>query len=123
MVSETVRVLIVEDDPIQSLLLEKLFSSLDYKVIGKAESGRAAIDLAIKLKPDLITMDIMLTDEIDGIEAAKEIQKEIKTDLVFMSGNKDENLLKRASETDFKGFFRKPLDMRELKNFFSRVVY
>jgi len=117
MTFDNAQVLIVEDDPIQSLLLEKLFLSLDYKVIGKAESGRAAIDLAVKLKPDLITMDIMLTDDIDGIEAAKEIQKEIETDLIYISGNRDESILKRASETDYKGFFRKPLDMRELKFF------
>ena len=120
---ENLQVLIVEDDPIQSLLLEKLFVSLDYKVAGKAESGRAAIDLAVKLKPDIITMDIMLTDDIDGIDAAKEIQKEIETDLVYISGNKDEDIIKRASETDFIAFFRKPFDMRELKNFFSHVVH
>lgn len=115
-------VLIVEDDPIQSLLLEKMFLSIGYTIAGKAESGQEAINKAIKLKPDLITMDIMLTDDIDGIEAAKEIQKEIDTDLVYISGNRDEDMLERASETDYKMFFRKPFNMIDLRLFFGKPV-
>lgn len=120
--SEKLSVLIVEDDPIQSLLLERLFLSIGYTIAGKAESGQEAINKAIKLKPDLITMDIMLTDDIDGIEAAKEIQKEIDTDLVYLSGNRDESMLERASETDYKEFFSKPFNMKELRFFFEKSV-
>lgn len=119
MVSKTVRVLIVEDDLIQTLLLEKFFQKIGYKIVGKADSGRDAIELATRLKPDLITMDIMLVDDIDGIMAAKEIQKTIKTNLVYISGNRDEDILKRASETDFIGFFQKPFNMRELESFLT----
>jgi len=119
MASDKIEVLIVEDDPIQSLLLEKMFLSLGYKVLGKAVSGKLAIDLAKKFNPDLITMDIMLTDDIDGIEAAKVIQSHMKVDLVYLSGNKDADILNCASETDFERFFRKPYNFNELKNFFS----
>lgn len=120
--SEKLSVLIVEDDPIHSLLLKKLFLSLGYTIAGKAESGQEAINKAIKLKPDLITMDIMLSDDVDGIEAAKEILKEIDTNLVYLSANRDKNILKRASETDYKKFFSKPLNMNELRNFFGKPV-
>lgn len=120
--SSIFKVLIVEDDPIQSLLLDRLLTSLGYTIVGKAESGHEAINLANKLKPDLITMDIMLSGNIDGIEAAKVIQKERDVALVYLSGNKDKNIHSRASETSYMKFFRKPFDLRSLKNFFEELI-
>ncbi len=122
MIRDNVAVLIVEDDLLQSLLLQKLSLSLGYVVVGKAETGQEAIDLATNLKPDLIMMDIMLADDIDGIEAAIEIQKVIDVDLVYLSANKDKNILKRVSETNYREFFRKPFAIELLKDFLGQYV-
>lgn len=116
------RVLIVEDEPIQSLVLEKLLRTLNYEIVAKAESGREAIDTALKLRPDLITMDIMLTDDIDGIEAALRIQEELDTILVYVSGNMDDNILERAADTHYKKFFKKPYDIHKLRDFFKNIT-
>lgn len=44
----------------------------DIQVVGEADNGRAAIDLVLKLKPDIILMDLVM-EEMDGIEATKQI--------------------------------------------------
>ncbi len=76
------KVLIVEDDKVLSLLLTKMMEKMDMNVIATVTEGREAIRLAKELLPDLILMDIMLEDDVDGIDAMINIQKEdIKTRL------------------------------------------
>lgn len=116
------KVLIVEDDLVQSFLLETVFSSLGFSIVGKVTTGAGAIELAQLHRPDIISMDIMLDDDIDGIDAAKEIQKFLKTKLIYVSGNKDQYTLKRASETDYCCFFQKPLLLDELKKVLNELV-
>lgn len=70
------KVLIVEDDKVLSLLLTKMMEKMDMEVIATVTEGGEAIRLAKELTPDLILMDIMLEDDIDGIEAMITIQKE-----------------------------------------------
>ena len=118
MTSYKLKVLIVEDDTLQSLMLEKMLKKLDFAICGKADKGQEAIELAKTNKPDLITMDIMLADDIDGIQAAKQIQKDSDADLIYLSGNKDENTLRRVSETRYKKFFCKPFNIKELEYYF-----
>ena len=122
MCGEIKRVLIVEDDPVQALLLREVFGSINYIVIGIAESGSAAIKMAEVLLPDVITMDIMLSDDIDGIEAATEIQKKIDVDLIFISGNADPEIMERASKTKYRSFLRKPYNLLVIRNLFSSEV-
>lgn len=122
MCGEIKRVLIVEDDPVQALLLRKVFESINYIVIGIAESGSNAIKMAEDLSPDVITMDIMLSDDIDGIEAATEIQKKIDVDLIFISGNADPEIMERASKTKYRSFLRKPYNLLDIRNLFSSEV-
>lgn len=117
-----IKVLIVEDNFIQSFLLEKVYISLGFSIVGKVTTGAEAIELAQLHKPDIISMDIMLDDDIDGIEAAKEIQKFLKTKLIFISGNKDLYILNRASEIDYCWFFQKPVSFDELKKVLHELV-
>lgn len=122
MCGEIKRVLIVEDDPVQALLLRKVFESINYIVIGIAESGSNAIKMAEDLSPDVIIMDIMLSDDIDGIEAATEIQKKIDVDLIFISGNADPEIMERASKTKYRSFLRKPYNLLDIRNLISSEV-
>ncbi len=69
-----VRVLIVEDDPMMQLGLEQsLASQPDIDVVGRADDGYLAIDAAVKLKPDIVVMDIGLP-RMDGIAATAKIK-------------------------------------------------
>jgi two-component system, NarL family, response regulator LiaR len=69
-----IRVLIVEDDPMMQLGLEQsLASAPGITVIGQAEDGYLAVEQALKLKPDVIVMDIGLPRQ-DGIAATQQIK-------------------------------------------------
>ncbi|MBC8932694.1 response regulator transcription factor, partial [Escherichia coli] len=49
----------------------------DMEVVGEAENGREGADMALELRPDIILMDLVM-DEMDGIEATKEIMQNWK---------------------------------------------
>lgn len=114
-------ILIVEDEMIQSILLEKLIKSLGYKVIGKVTTGADAIEMALKLKPDVITMDISLQDDIDGIMATKSIQDKSMIPVIYISGNSDKYNYERAEKTTFIDFIPKPVNKESLAKSFSKA--
>jgi len=67
------KILVVEDNETNMYLCTRILKSGGYEVI-QATSGGQGVELAIKEKPDLILMDIQLTD-MDGLEATKKIRE------------------------------------------------
>src|SRR4029078_6116816 len=70
-----IRILMAEDNDLVALTLEEQLKGLGYDVIGVARTGAEAIDLASRLSPDLIIMDIRMP-EIEGTEAAARINQQ-----------------------------------------------
>lgn len=96
-------ILIVEDDLIQSFLLENVVESLNHCVLGTTMYGERAVDLVDELKPDIIFMDIALAGDMNGIESAQMINAKSKTAIFYVTGNswaKDEERLKSSKFED-----------------------
>ncbi|WP_138431656.1 response regulator [Fodinibius saliphilus] len=108
-------VLIVEDDMIISMVLERMILKLGHNVLNKVITGRDAIDNAFELEPDLILMDIQLKDDIDGISAMQEIRKKSDVSVIYITGNSDQYNLSRAKETNYVDYLIKPIQMSHLK--------
>lgn len=108
------KVLIVEDDMIISLVVENMINKLGHNLVGKAASGDEAIELAKEHKPDIILMDIRLKGEMDGIEAVIEIKKHIKTAVIYLTGNSDKVNYDRAKATECVDLISKPFTIGEL---------
>lgn len=109
------KVLIVEDDMIISMVLERMVLKLQHEVVAKVITGREAIDAARHHSPDLILMDIQLKDDIDGITAMQEIRKTSAVHVIYITGNSDQYNLSRARRTDFVDYLVKPIQMNDLK--------
>jgi CheY-like chemotaxis protein len=109
------KVLIVEDDMIISMVLERMILKLGHEVINKVITGQGAIDSARELDPDLILMDIQLKDDIDGISAMQKIRKNSDVHVIYITGNSDQYNLSRAKKTNFVDYLVKPIQMSHLK--------
>lgn len=116
------RVLIVEDEMIQSMVLESMVTEFGYQVIGKARTGREAIDLALEMEPDIITMDISLNDDIDGITAAQQIQEVSQIPIIYITGNTDRYNYQRAIKTYYIDILSKPINKKNLQQTFLKAV-
>ena len=68
-----IRVLFVDDHEMVRIGVSSYLSAqADIEVVGEADNGRTAIDMALELRPDIILMDLVMK-EMDGIEATKHI--------------------------------------------------
>ena len=85
-----IRVLVAEDSlTVRELLTEILQSDSGITVVGQAKNGVEAVELATRLKPDLITMDIQMP-VMDGFEATKEIMVRAPTPILIVSSSVSE---------------------------------
>ena len=108
--SETI--LVVEDEP---ALRDTLSYNLkkDGFTVAAVGDGRAALDSARNLKPDLIILDIMLP-ELDGFEVARILRKEMNTPILMLTARDDEIDRVVGLEVGADDYLTKPFSMREL---------
>ena len=66
------KILIADDAPIIRLMIKDIVEFNGYEVVGEASNGKEAVEMYNNLKPDLVTMDIIMP-EMDGIEALEAI--------------------------------------------------
>jgi PAS domain S-box-containing protein len=108
-------ILIVEDESVVSLDIQQYLDKLGYHIEGIARSGKEAIEKAQKTRPDLILMDIVLKNKMDGIEAASVIKKRYDIPCLFITAYSDNKKLKRVRLTQPYGYIIKPFSKEELK--------
>ena len=83
--SEELKLLIAEDEPVARQALARLFDlETDIFVVGEAENGEVAVDLTRRLMPDVVLMDIRMSD-IDGIEATSALLLENPDSRILMA--------------------------------------
>lgn len=117
------RILIVEDEAVTSVMLEKTLKELGYEVVGSAFDGKEAIELARDKRPDLILMDIRIQGDMDGIETAKQIYQQYNIPSIYLTAHSDEDTIKRAVESGPFGYLIKPFKERELYSNIEMVAH
>ncbi|KHK04197.1 Response regulator/sensory box/HDIG domain protein [Desulfovibrio sp. TomC] len=96
---------------------------LGYAVVGIADTGEQAVDMAGELVPDLILMDIMLAGKMDGVEAAACIRDRYAVPVVFLTAHSDRATLRRAGGAGPYGYLIKPFEERELQSALEIALY
>ncbi|HBT39586.1 MAG: Response regulator receiver protein [Thermotoga sp. 50_1627] len=102
------RVLIVDDAAFMRMLLKDIITKAGYEVAGEAANGVEAVEKYKELKPDVVTMDIMMP-EMDGITAIKKI-KEIDPNakIIVCSAMGQQAMVIEAIQAGAKDFIVKP---------------
>ncbi len=114
--TDKVKILIVEDEAIIALELQKQLESMGYQVTSLVASGEEAVLMAQEEKPDLVLMDITLSGRTSGIEAASQIRTNSSIPVIYLTAHSNEETLKRATQTDPYGYLIKPVGNIELHN-------
>lgn len=111
---EKIKILLVEDELIIMMELKHRLIAMGYIIVATAIAGQEAIDKALKYKPDIILMDIILKGKMDGIEAASIIKETLDIPIIFVTANTDIETIQRAKITDPFGYLVKPIEEKEL---------
>jgi response regulator NasT len=108
-----VRVLIADDEPIIRLDLRQMLESLGYEVVGEADDGKAAVELAREHKPDVCILDVKMPI-MDGIEAVDIITDENIAPTILLTAYSDKELIDRARAAGVFAYLVKPFKPSDL---------
>lgn len=115
------KILIAEDELIIAYTLKSMLEKLNFIVISSVTSSKEAISETINKKPDLILMDIFLSDDIDGITAVEEIHKKTNTPVIFLTASTDPSTVDRAKAINYSHLLNKPFDQDDLHKTIDQI--
>jgi len=116
------RILVADDAKFMRKLLAKRLEEGGYEVVGEAETGSEAIALYERIKPDLVTMDLVMPD-MSGIDAIKEIvSRDPKARIVVVSAMGQQSLVSEAMSAGARDFVVKPFHPSVVLEVIGRVL-
>ncbi len=116
------KILIVEDNFIIQMFLEEILSGIGHEVLDSTDNGDDALAMAKEHSPDVILLDIGLSDGWNGIELAGIINEKYQIPIVFLTGNSDYATLEKAKSKGPLHIINKPIDEDKLKTEFDIIV-
>lgn len=108
------KVFIVEDDKFITAIFTMFLKDLGHELVGRTSVGQEAIELCKVLKPDVVLMDIHLEGNIDGIQTAEMLKREIEVPVIYISSDTSSQVIERAIVSNSYGYLVKPINKQEL---------
>ncbi|EXI76405.1 MAG TPA: response regulator [Candidatus Accumulibacter phosphatis] len=103
-------VLIVDDNDLLRSLLRGMLRDSEYEVVGEARNGIGALELAERLRPDIICMDVVMP-EMNGLEALQAIKsRHPETVVVMLTGSPSVEHVRSSIQNGASGFIVKPFN-------------
>lgn len=113
--SKNLRIVIADDESIIRLDLKEMLEEAGHTVVGEATDGQRAVELAAKLQPDLIVMDIKMPN-LDGLGAVKQINSggSPRIPVVMVTAYSQPELVEQAVELGVFAYLVKPIKEGDL---------
>lgn len=107
------RVVIAEDEALLRLDLREMLTEEGFDVVGEAANGEQAVELARRLRPDLVVCDVKMP-QMDGITAAGLISADRIAPVVILTAFSQRDLIERARDAGAMAYLVKPFQKRDL---------
>lgn len=116
------KILIVDDAAFMRMMLTDILVEKGYEIAGEAGDGGKALRLYKELKPDLVTMDIVMP-EVGGIESIRKILKiDPEAKILVVSALGQQALVKEAIDAGAKGFVVKPFKSEKVTEEIEKIL-
>lgn len=115
-------ILIVDDSAVARAALRKIITSLGHKVVGEAETGAKAYVEYIRLRPDVVTMDLTM----EGMSGAETTSKIVATftdaKIIVISAMEERGVIIDALERGARHFLIKPITQEKVSAVLNNVI-
>lgn len=119
---EPITALVVDDSAFMRNVLKDILTANGFSRVYEAKDGAEAVSLYAKLKPNLVTMDIVMpgTDGLEGLEGILNINPKAKVIMVTAVGQ--ENIVREAMKLGAKDYIAKPFKPSVISSTVERVL-
>lgn len=108
------RIMIVDDSNFARKMMKDILVSEGYEIIGEFESGSASVEEYTRLKPDLVTMDIIM-HEMNGLDALEQILSiDPNARVIIVSFMNNIDFVRKALQNGALDFVTKPFSRERL---------
>lgn len=119
--TKRISVVIIDDNDMMRGILRGMLRGDEYEVIGEGRNGNMAVDIAERLKPEVICLDIMMPEK-DGIEALREIKAaNPATEVVMITSSSDPETVRGAIQNGAGGYIVKPFNAAKVLDTLARI--
>lgn len=116
------RIMVVDDSRMIGMQMKNMLEGTDFEVAAYCRDGEEAVDQYGQIKPDLVTMDIIMQG-MDGLDAAEVILKNHPdARIVMVSSLAYDDTFQRAKAIGTKGFVDKPFHQEQLLKVFGEAL-
>lgn len=119
---QPVKLMIVDDSSIIRKLIQNYLNEYHIEIVGEAGDGKSAVDIFRELRPDMVTMDIVMP-EMDGLSVIDEIRKiDPNVKIMVVTALSDKSTGIEAMKRGAKSYVVKPFTPDKLKNAFVKLL-
>jgi two-component system chemotaxis response regulator CheY len=116
------KVMVVDDAAFMRMMLKTMLTEGGHEVVAEAANGNEAISTYLRVKPDLVTMDITMP-ELDGVGAVKEIRKaDPSAKIIMCSAMGQKAMVVDAINAGAKDFLVKPFQKDRVIESVNKVL-
>jgi two-component system chemotaxis response regulator CheY len=122
MAKKRISIVIVDDNDMMRSILRSMLRGDVYEVIGEARNGVLAVEMAGRLKPDIVCLDVIMPEK-NGLDALCEIKvARPETEVVMITSNADPETVQESIQNGASGFIIKPFNAARILDTLEKVA-
>ena len=122
MAKKRISIVIVDDNDMMRSILRSMLRGDVYEVIGEARNGVLAVEIAGRLKPDIVCLDVIMPEK-NGLDALCEIKvARPETEVVMITSNADPETVQESIQNGASGFIIKPFNAARILDTLEKVA-
>ncbi len=110
---QKLRILLADDEALIRLDLREMLTEAGHEIVGEAANGQEAVQLAQKLHPDIVIMDVKMP-VMDGLTAAQQITEDEIAPVLLLTAYSQQDIVARATEAGVIAYLVKPVREQQL---------
>lgn len=115
------KILLAEDEALIAMSMQLQLEEAGYNVYETVATGEEAVSCVKKNPPDIVLMDIHLSGQVDGIEAARQISDAFDIPIIFITGYPDNETKQEASQVNPGGYLTKPVGIEAITSTIAQI--